>query len=406
MFNFVQNWFAQAGRPIGVDAGSGCLRMAQVQFHHGQPRLIAAASVDAPADIESSSPEWHRFFVTTARDLLRTGHFRGRQILLALPAAQASIARLSIRAMDKAKAKTAIASAVQERMGMDPQTTLIRIYKVSDQEAAARGTGEQDYIIVAAPRARVNCLLAAAKEANLDVIGMNVEPMALLDCYSHIYRRSSDATSTTCFVDIGWSGTRLLVARDGNPLHAGAIGIGGVHFAGAVSAACSISIEEAKLARLKISHADTASEEHRDKRDIHIVRPKSVSTEVELQRKVVNAACDDLVQSLIGQLRRFCDEFAARSGQSPIDRLIFVGGEAQNRALCRTIARALGVSAIVGDPLLRMRRSSEIGFESGINQREPQPAWAVAIGLSLGAVNLSNIQTQRQSQGLPAEMKQ
>ena len=382
--------------------------MAQVQFHHGQPRLIAAASADVPADIQCDVWARDRFFVAAARDLLATGNFWGRQILLALPAAGASIARLRIPAMDKAQTQVAIARAVQEQMGMDPQATLIRIYKVSERESGeqktnAPETGEQDYIVVAAPRARVNALLAAAAEANLEVIGMNVEPMALLDCYSHIYRRSSDAASTSCFVDIGWSGTRLLVARGGNVLNAGAIGIGGSHFATAVSTACSISIEEAKLKRLKISHANIASEEHRDKREIHVVRPRSVCGDVELQRGVVNAACDGLVQSLIEQLRRFCDEFAGRSGQSPIDRLIFVGGEAQNRALCRSIARALDVSAIIGDPLLRMGRFSEVGFECGIDRREPQPAWAVAIGLSLGAAHVSNIKDGRQRQVLPAE---
>jgi hypothetical protein len=45
------------------------------------------------------------------------------------------------------------------------------------------------------------------------------------------------------------------------------------------------------------------------------------------------------------------------------------------------------LAAQVGDPLVRMGRISEIGIESGIDRRQPQPGWATAIGLSLGPVS-------------------
>ena len=68
----------------------------------------------------------------------------------------------------------------------------------------------------------------------------------------------------------------------------------------------------------------------------------------------------------------------------PIERLIFVGGEARQKNLCRQIARELGIAAQIGDPLVRMARTTDVGIESGIDRRLPQPGWAVAIGLSMG----------------------
>ena len=47
------------------------------------------------------------------------------------------------------------------------------------------------------------------------------------------------------------------------------------------------------------------------------------------------------------------------------------------------------LAAQIGDPLVRMGRISDIGIESGIDRRQPQPAWAVAIGLSMGPVRLA-----------------
>ena len=68
----------------------------------------------------------------------------------------------------------------------------------------------------------------------------------------------------------------------------------------------------------------------------------------------------------------------------PVGRLVFVGGEARQRSLCQQIAQAMDLAATVGDPMVRMGRTTEVGPESGIDRRLPQPDWAVALGLSMG----------------------
>jgi Tfp pilus assembly PilM family ATPase len=69
-----------------------------------------------------------------------------------------------------------------------------------------------------------------------------------------------------------------------------------------------------------------------------------------------------------------------------VQRLIFAGGAARQRDLCEQIARGLGLAAQIFDPLVRMGRTTDLGIESGIDRRQPQPAWAVAIGLSMGSM--------------------
>jgi hypothetical protein len=68
----------------------------------------------------------------------------------------------------------------------------------------------------------------------------------------------------------------------------------------------------------------------------------------------------------------------------PLDRLVFIGGEARHRNICMYVARSLSLAAQVGDPLVRMGRTSDVGVESGIDRRQPQPSWSVALGLSMG----------------------
>ena len=52
---------------------------------------------------------------------------------------------------------------------------------------------KNEVILMAASRELVNQFLAAAAKAKLDVVGMNVEPKALVDCFAHVYRRKTDA---------------------------------------------------------------------------------------------------------------------------------------------------------------------------------------------------------------------
>ena len=66
----------------------------------------------------------------------------------------------------------------------------------------------------------------------------------------------------------------------------------------------------------------------------------------------------------------------------PITRLVFVGGGARDRLLCAAIAQAMSMPAQIGDPLVRFNRSA-LPSLGCLDRREPQPAWAVAIGLSL-----------------------
>ena len=69
-----------------------------------------------------------------------------------------------------------------------------------------------------------------------------------------------------------------------------------------------------------------------------------------------------------------------------INRLIFLGGEANHRQICQQIAQKLGIAAQIGDPFTRVLKSED-GIDSCIDRRSPQPAWAVAMGCVLANMN-------------------
>jgi Tfp pilus assembly PilM family ATPase len=118
------------------------------------------------------------------------------------------------------------------------------------------------------------------------------------------------------------------------------------------------------------------------------VRPApSAVTDPDQQARVIEQSVRDPLNRLIEELNLCRRYHEATFPNKTVDRLIFVGGEARQRSLCAHVAREMGLAAQVGDPLVRMGRISDVGIESGIDRRQPQPNWSVAIGLSIGPGN-------------------
>ncbi len=410
MLGFVQNWLSPRPNPIGVDFGSTCLRLAQVQVMGNEYHLIAAASADVPREIGQDVNQRIAWFAGTVRQLLSQGGFRGRQAVLGLPSAWMHIQHLRLPRMDDEAIKKAIAWESQGKLPIDPAHALMRHLVAGD--ICIDQEPQSEVILMAAARERINQFLAAAGKGKLDVVGMNVEPKVIVDCFARIYRRATDAEATSCYVDIGASATRAVIAYKGRILFARSIPIGGDHFTQVVADEMETSPQDARMLRVKYAntgdalspprrvddmganHAGTGGVAERDSfallnaatenGDAHHVGNQAVATDGRSESSRVRLAVTPLRIKLTEELELCRRYYESTFSSRPVDRLIFVGGESRQRELCQEIARSLGLAAQVGDPLVRMSRASRVAIASGIDRRQTQPGWTVAIGLSMG----------------------
>lgn len=412
MLKLVQSWLSPRANPIGVDFGSDCLRIAQVSMQDGEPHLIAAASADVPAHLRNNTAARILWFADAARDLLGQGRFKGRQCTLALPSAAIYIQHLRLPRTDDETLKKTLPFEARGKLPIDPSRCLLR--HVVAGELFSEQDPKVEVIVMAAAKDLVTQLLDAAARAKLDVIGMNTEAMSLIDCFSHVYRRKSDHESTTCYIDIGSSGTRTMIARGQEILFARTISIGGDHFTRAVSTAMGIGFEEAKLLRIQsAAQPQGGLDDRRETRAIepgpvqgadnsfallqrsptnHVAEPSAPVTAPQPARQL-EQACIEPLNKLIDELNLCRRYHEATFPNKPVDRLLFVGGEARQRWMCQHVARQMQLAAQIGDPLVRMGRTTEVGAESGIDRRQPQPSWAVAVGLSVGPLSAAGIES-------------
>ncbi len=320
--------------------------------------------------------------------------------------------------MDEEATRKALPWEARGKLPIDPSQALLRhlvageIYHDQDPK--------NEIILMAAAREMVNQFLEAAGRAKLNVIGMSVEPLAIVHCFAHIYRRKSDADVVNCFVDLAASATRAIIARGSHVMFARVIGVGGEHFNRATAEAMKISQEDARLLRMRMSHLQPSASEREEKHDVGGVglgevaesgraawKPADGAVAVaEVEAPAVNVAVSgagdavseqrqlrEVEQACRGPLNKLVEEldlcrryYEATFPNKPVERLIFIGGEARHRGICQYLAQQLGLAAQVGDPMVRMGRVSDVGIESGIDRRQPQPGWTVPIGLSLGPV--------------------
>jgi Tfp pilus assembly PilM family ATPase len=96
--------------------------------------------------------------------------------------------------------------------------------------------------------------------------------------------------------------------------------------------------------------------------------------------RLVAEPTDALSQELTRCLRYYESVFPNR----PVERVVFLGGQAYNKRLCQALARKLSIPAQIGDPLANIQREAGAAPRSDADDGEGFPEWAVAVGLSLG----------------------
>ncbi|HEX4054808.1 MAG TPA: pilus assembly protein PilM [Tepidisphaeraceae bacterium] len=369
MLGFIQNLFglqrvlAPPAHPIGVDFGTDSLRLAQVQEDGSDFKLCAAASVEVPPEVRADADLRLKFFALSTAHLLAQAPFRGRQAVLGLPASVVHIQQLSLRPMDDTELKDTVFREARRQFPFDPSHALVRhsvAGKYQQYKSILQDPTLQRVIVMAADTRWVKRYIAAAQAARLNIVAMNFQPMALLDCFAHIYRRTHEAESTHFYVDVGSSGTRAMVARGTHLLFARNIAIGGDHLTRSVAESLGIGFHDARTLRIKLG-AGPATQADR-----------------------VEAAIYHTMEQLIRELDACRKDHESTFPEFPIKQLVFVGGEARQGNLCQHIAKQLDLPCQTGDSLCRMAGNSKIGIESAIDRRHSQPAWAAAIGLSIG----------------------
>jgi type IV pilus assembly protein PilM len=391
----VLSWFASRLNPIAMDIGSETIKLLQVEPRGNGAeghRLVAAACETIPEEVRRAPAERDAFVGEAIKRMLTEG-FRGKQVVTCLPSAHMAVQHLRMGKMNEEELKKAIPFEAAGKLPFDPNRALIR-HTIAG-EVFQGSEAKQEVIVMAAPREQVDRHLNVLSKAKLEVVGIHVEPTALIECFSHLFRRKGDEQVTTMFVDIGASATHVVIAQGKAMVFAKHIPIGGDLLNKKVADAMGVDIKKAKELRILASYQQMQASRlpagvvgiGADAHTHPLGKQNSTvpgggeglgADAVNRITSAIGGSLDTLASDLV-MCGRYFETIVAGRG---VDRVIFTGGESRHVSMCQRVAQGLGLPATLGDPLARLLKDGVT--QTRVDLRQPQPGWAIAVGLGIG----------------------
>lgn len=380
-----------ANPPVAIDFGASSLKVLQLSGLE-PPTLAAAASLDTPDHFLTNPIKRLEFQIENLPRLVKQAGISGKRAVCAIPAPMTFCKHMQFQKVDGVGMSGLVEAAMSQHLGCDPSLLVFRHVEVGP----AAG-GKTEVICMATSRDLVGRLMGAIRGARLDPVGMHSEQQAMLRAFDSITKRDSDAALTSLYLDIGFSGTRVAIAHGRDLVFARTVEIGSRHLDEAVARHIKCDLLEGR--RLRLEHA----------RQSQRARPEPVGAGVragpaggfadrrsgtpdlagEAAGMLAPEGCDlrETLEMLTDEIQLSLRYHGSLFPGREVDRVIFVGGEARNRAVCQHIGRVLRAPAQVGDPMARAART---GSEPsvGVDLREAQPGWTVPLGLCMSPTDL------------------
>jgi type IV pilus assembly protein PilM len=382
--------------PIAIDFGVDTVKMLQISSGD-TTQVIGAASLLVPESARKDSAARYAFLADAVKEMVRQQPFKGKRVMCSIPASQTFVNTFELQCGEKDNIDQQVNLHLQTTLELDPSRLVIRNHRVGT--VIRDGVTRQRVICIAAKRAVVMRYLEIAAAAKLEVVGMHSEPACIAKCFSELYnRREADKNEARCFVDIGAAATKLVIIRDQQILLARNIAVSGDELTHRHAKEHNIDFADARLARVReagnplaanpfhvgakaqqaagVALLEGGPDDELDPRTKSLVPAPQTPGEID---EVLDKLIDGIQMSL-----RYHDSVCT---EHPVERVILIGGEAHHQAIAEAIANQFFIPTFIGDPMARLMRTP--GLEPmNIDVNQPQPGWAVPLGLSLSEANL------------------
>lgn len=393
-----QNVNTSLGLPIGIDFGTGSLKVLQIAA--GDPMtLVGAGCAETPDDLRIDPVKRLEFQAKALIALVKAGGYKNKRAACAIPAWATVCKHMQLAKADGLTLTEQINQQLPLQMSCDPASVVHRHLDVTPPGAA-----KPEVIVMAVSRELIGRLMQIIKEAKLEPVGMHSEFLASLAAYEHIHRRAADAQINTLYLDIGAGTTTVAISHGKKLAFVRSIDFGGCGIDQVLANGLACSVAEARKRRWAANDAavpatsvrtmaeraeprKTGDAEGSERRSVGVPVPGLAVPGLADSPVIEGVDLTEPIDILADEVRMCLRFHATQFPNHKVERLIFLGGESRHRLVCQHVARAVKLEGQVADPFSRIARTGKESV-TGFDLAVPQPAWAVALGVCLSPTDL------------------
>jgi len=308
---------------IGLDIGSGSIKMADVVLRGGKPFLKRMAIVDVPEHaIEEETIADETLMADVLRRMTAKNGFAGCQFAAALGGRSLFIREVVFPRMPEQEMRQAIHWDLEQYVPYSPDQLYFDFWVVGPGATEV----EIRVLLVAAPKDVVDTLFGVMTKAGLQLASIDIEPLAI--------QRTLPDTADCMLIDSGAGASQVTLFQKHSPVFTRNIPIGG-------------------------------------------------NEGMELGQAVMAGEIDRIVGELAGEVRRTLEYYQVQNQNVSISTVFITGGGAKIENLSAKLATILELPVILHDPLCGMESANSFNKQY-LHCVGPQ--MAVAVGLALRGV--------------------
>jgi type IV pilus assembly protein PilM len=298
--------------------------------------------------------------VESIREAIESAKIRSKNVAAAVSGHSVIVKKVNLPVMTRDELDEQIRWEAEQYIPFDVNEVNLD-FQILDDGQGDEGDGQMAVLLVAAKKDLIDDYVQVIAEAGLTPTVIDVSAFAVENAFNANYDTSPD--EVVALVNIGAQVVNINIIAGGAPAFTRDITSAGNQYTEEIQKTLSINFDEAE--RIKLGGRGTEDSQ-------------------EVVPQEVDQAMQSVTESVIGEISRSLDFFAATTADSQISRVVLSGGGANVAGFEKAFHDRTGLPVEIMNPFSRMVPSSK--FEPEFFE-EMAPALGVSVGLALRRVN-------------------
>jgi type IV pilus assembly protein PilM len=347
---------------IGLDIGSTAVRAAELT-EGSPPTVIRAAQVPLSAGaVENGEVRDVEAVAEALRELWTRGGFKSRKVWMGVGNQRVVVREIALPTMAEKELRQSLGFQVQEFIPMPVDEAVLDYHLIEEIEVDGRPM--MRLLLVAAQKAMVDTLVAAATGAKLEPMGLDLVPFAMVRAVGATGAGMElETTGGEAVVDVGAHVTNIVVHAAGETRFVRILPSGGRDITVAIARGLSVDDEVAE----RLKRGETVDDVDATPEQAH---------EIAMQRAT----------QFVDEIRSSLEFYTAQTQGARIERLLISGGGSKLEGFIDILRQRIPVTVEPGRVFSRVGSQLSLS-EDAQNEAEPVLATAVGLGIPWGGAS-------------------